>query len=38
VAIACWNCDRKVAVEVMVNGEEVHRSLAPNKMVTYLAP
>jgi hypothetical protein len=32
--MAWLNCDRKVVVEVMVDGEEVQRSLAPNKMVT----
>ena len=37
MAIACWNCDWKVAVEVMADGEELHRSLAPSKMVTYRA-
>ena len=36
--MACWNCDRKVSGEVMVDAEAVHRSLAPNKMVTYRAP
>ena len=36
--MAWLNWARKVVVEVMVDGEEVHRSLAPNKMVTYRAP
>ena len=34
VAMAWLNWARKVVVEVMVDGEEVHRSLAPSKMVT----
>src|ERR671919_114405 len=36
--MAWLNWARKVVVEVMVDGEEVHRSLAPNKMVTYRVP
>jgi hypothetical protein len=36
--MACWNWARKVSVGVMVAGEEVHRSLAPSRMVTYRAP
>ncbi len=38
VAIAVWNCVRKVSVEVMVSGEAVHTSLAPIRIVTYCAP
>jgi hypothetical protein len=34
VASAWPNCALKVSVEVMVAGEEVHRSLAPSKTVT----
>jgi hypothetical protein len=33
-AIAWRNCASKVSVEVMVEGEEVHRSLAPSRTVT----
>ena len=32
--MAWLNWVRKVSAEVMVDGEEVHKSLAPNKMVT----
>jgi hypothetical protein len=36
--MAWLNWARKVSGEVMVAGEDVHRSLAPNKTVTYRAP
>jgi hypothetical protein len=36
--MAWLNWARKVVVEVMVDGEEVHRSLAPIRIVTYRAP
>src|SRR6266496_1037010 len=38
VAMVAWNCCRKVAVGVMVATDEVQRSLAPSRMVTYCAP
>jgi hypothetical protein len=37
VASAWRNSEVKVSTEVIVAAEEVHRSLAPIKMVTYLA-
>ncbi len=36
--MAAWNSVWKVAVEVIVSGEAVHRSLAPSRIVTYCAP